>query len=457
MPEIRESSKERTLSQQVEIAIRGLKWLLDRIRDIPEEWIGNDNETRGGSSNGGMECTPCDSYRDLVTAWRKALRWTDGLDHALAVMLAAVASTKMLGDQLWVKIIGPAACGKSTLSEALTINRKYVRAQSTFRGFYSGYRSAESGGDSQDNSLIPLIRGKTFIIKDGDALLQAPNLSQILSEGRDLYDTVSRPHYRNRMGKNYEGIRTTVILCGTSSLRAIDQSELGERFLDCVIMEGINDELEDEILWRVVNRADRNLSVESNGKPETQYEPDLVKAMQLTGGYVEWLRENAVDLLPTIDYPEPMRRLVTRLGKFVAYMRARPSARQSEGGEREFATRLVSQLARLGKCLALVLNRDSVDAVVMARVRRVALDTARGRTLAILHHMLDAEDGGVEPRRLGMLMGFPEEKTRDLLRFLRQIGAIEHYEDQVKGIGGRIRWRLTPKMHRLYLDAMGDA
>ena len=146
------------------------------------------------------------------SAWRKALKWTDGLDCALSVMLASVTSTMQVGDQLWVKIIGPASCGKSTLCEALSVNDKYILAKSTIRGFHSGYKSDRDG--TEDNSLIVQVRNKTLITKDGDTILQSPNLGQILSDARDLYDCTTRSHYKNKMGKDYVGVRMTWILCG---------------------------------------------------------------------------------------------------------------------------------------------------------------------------------------------------------------------------------------------------
>jgi len=344
-------------------------------------------------------------------------------------------------------------CGKSTLCEAISVNREYVVAKSTIRGFHSGYKS-DGGDEEQDHSLIPTIRDKTLVTKDGDTLLQSPNLSQILAEARDLYDSTCRTHYRNAMSKDYSGIRMTWLLCGTSSLRAIDSSELGERFLDCVIMDGIDDELEDEVLWRVANRASRNLVYESDGKAETQYEPELAKAMQLTGGYVAYLRENAIGKLSTIDYPPWAMRQCTKLGKFVAHMRARPSQHQEENAEREFGARLVSQHVRLAACLALVLNCDQINQEVMRRTTQVAMDTSRGQTLDIAAHLYTAGRDGREVRGLSLFTNRTEEKTRGMLRFLKQIGVVELFSAKAKGITSKARWRLTTRMHQLYKDVV---
>jgi hypothetical protein len=153
------------------------------------------------------------------------------------------------------------------------------------------------------------------VCKDGDTLLQSPNLSQILSEARDIYDTVSRTSYRNKASKDYSGIRMTWILAGTRSLRAIDASELGERFLDCIMMDGIDDDMEDEVLMAVADRVDRNMGIEANEGSSIQYEPNMIDAMQRTGGYVAYLRANARDLLAGVEMSQASKLTCARLGK----------------------------------------------------------------------------------------------------------------------------------------------
>lgn len=433
--------------------VTSLSKLLNLIVPIPDDWVEEGATTPSSEDDGQLPCKKCEKYDTLIGAWRKALKWTDGLDSSLSVMLASIVSVKSVGDQLWIKIIGPAACGKSTLCEAVSVNRKYVLAKSTIRGFHSGWREGGGGEEGEDSSLVAQLYNKTLVTKDGDTLLQSPNLGQILAEARDLYDSTSRTHYRNAMSKDYSGVRMTWLLCGTSSLRSIDESELGERFLDCVIMDGIDDELEEEVLWRVVNRAERNMSVEADGSPEKNYEPELAEAMMLTGGYVGWLRENSVDVLSKIKASEAVLRRCTRLGKFVAFMRARPSTRQDETAEREFAARLVSQHIRLAKCLAAVMNRSTVDEEVMRRVLKVCLDTSRGQTLDIVHVLYEGGDEeGTEPRALSLYTSQTESQTRGLLRFLKRIEVVETFKgkSRSKGMANRARWRLTSKVKELY-------
>lgn len=429
--------------------------LLDKVVPIPEEWL--EGRTLAAKTSGGTEVQllACHDWKTLRTSWRKALKWTDGLDRALAVMLAAVTSTKSAGDQLWVKIVGPAACGKSTLCEALSTNQKYVKALSTIRGFHSGYKSDKDG--EEDHSLIVQIKDKTLVTKDGDTLLQSPNLPQILAEARDVYDRTSRTHYRHGMGHDYVNISCSWVLCGTNSLRSLDSSELGERFLDCVIMEGIDDALEDEILLRKVYQAKRDLAIEVNGQMDSQQNQELTKAMQLTGGYVGYLRQNATRLVEQVQMSDETALYLAKLGKFVAHMRARPSKTQDESAEREMATRLASQLTRLGSCLAVVLNRSEIDQDVIRWVRQVALDTSRGHTLKIATALFPRGQSGAEMKSVGAWVNLSDEKVKTFLTFLRNIGVAERFEFKVgPGMNGRPRWRLTERFARIYREVMGD-
>lgn len=416
---------------------------------VPPEWLTGVLDRSAVAAGSTLDTLPCSSYKELHTAWRKAMRWTDGLDTALSVMLASIMSTECIGDQLWVKIIGPASCGKSTLCEAVSTNLDYVLPKSTIRGFHTGYKDPSG----EDHSLIAKVAGKTLVTKDGDTLIQSPNLGQILSEARDVYDRTSRTHYRNSQSKDYANISMTWVLCGTNSLAAIDESELGERFLDCVIMHGIDDELEDEILIRKAHQTKRYMHRRANHKPETQYAPELIEAMRLTGGYVTWLRQNAEELLSSVAQTDDSIWLCTRLAKFTAHMRAQPSVRQSKSVEREFAPRLVGQITMLANCLAAVLNRGEVDAEVMRRVHKVAMDTSRGQSLIIAGTLFKSPEGQT-PSSIALYCNSTEDKTRTLLRFLKQIGVVEL--STIKAANGartgQTRYVLTERFRQIYQE-----
>lgn len=427
---------------------RQLQKLLSMIRPVPKEWLIPREGRRAKPEP--MGPAGCSSWKELVNAWRKAMKWTEGLDRGLSIMLASAASTQLVGEQLWFKVLGPPGSGKTTILEGLSVSKKYVFSKDSIRGFYQGWRSE----DGADLSIASLARGKTLATKDGDTLLKAPNLHQILSEARGLYDRVGRTHYRNAVMNDYEGHRMTWILCGTAALREIDESELGNRFLDCVIMDRIDDEFEDDVGWRAINQEVDGMLIESNGRAEGQHHPDLSRAMRLTGGYVEWLRENIIEKISRVRFDQEEMRQCLRLGKFVAYMRARPhTAREDADPTREFSARLDKQHGRLARVLAVVLNRSRVDTEVMRRVRAVAMDTSRGVSLDLAAYLLDRD--GLERQIIENLLGMPAPKVRRLIRFLRAIGVIESFITKTKsGLRSRTRYRLTEKVENLYREVV---
>lgn len=427
----------------------GIATLFSKIETIPEDWVKGRSHSSKKSGKVQIECMPCTDWKTLVTSWRKAMKWTPGLDKTLSVMLASALSTRAVGDQLWIKVVGPPSTGKTTLCEAFAIAKQYVFSADTMTGLISGYQIDRDGSENQ--SLVLRLDDKTLVIKDADTILTDPSLPKILAQFRAFYDRAIRAQYGNKMSAAHEGINTTVILCGTSSLRKLDSSELGERFLDCIILDEIEEEMENEVAMRVAHRAKRQLSQEANGRADSQTDPALLKAMQLTGGYIIHLRQNAQELLDHVECSHEALEHLVALGTFVSFMRARPSTRQEETVEREFSARLVSQLVRLANCLAVIMQKPSVDKEILDRTQEIALDTARGRTLDIAKYVHATGEKGVFIATLAALTSETDTKQREMLKFLRKIRAVEIIVvTNQMGIKGRPRWRLTDRLSRLF-------
>lgn len=426
--------------------IKAVPQLLGKVVPIPPEWA--TGRTPASRKKGGtdLQLIDCESYAEVLDAFKKAMFWNDGLDNGLPVMLSCAASTNVPGNQLWVKVIGPPSCGKTTLADALSANKKHVKALSSIRGFHSGYKTDKDGDD--DNSLIDQLWDRTLITKDGDTLLKAPNRAQILAEARDIYDGNTSTDYRNGIQRTYDGLRMTWILCGTSSLREIDESDLGERFLDVVIMDGIDADFEDQVLWNVANRVQKNIGL---GVEESKDDQDMLLARQLTGGYLNYLKRNMMDLLASISVSDEAKRKVINMAKFVAHMRCRPSKTHTEKAEREFSARLVNQHLRLANCLAVVLNKTEVDADIIKRTTKVALDTSRGVTLDMARHMIKAGERGLDPTQIAIYTNQKPDRTKELLRFLKHINVAEYFIPKLSaGVKGQPRWRLTQRFEQLY-------
>lgn len=426
--------------------IPAVELILNRIQPIPAEWIAG---AKGKAAKGKMEvqAVACERWMDLNRQWRKAMQWSEGLDRALSVMLASLASTNSVGDQLWVQIMGPPSCGKSTLCEALSANSRHVVAKSTIRGFHSGFQTDRDA--KEDYSLLAKLDGKTLITKDGDTILQSPNKSQLLSEARDVYDRVSRTSYRNSASRDYVGVSMTWILCGTSALRELDTSELGERFVKCCIMQKVDPDTERDIIRKVLYRQ-RDVKGTPIKEVEALSDPDTARAIQMTAGYVDYLGKWANSLLQKVNDTDEQLEMIGNLARFVSFLRARPSKRQVETVERELAARLASQLHRLATCLAVVLNKTTLDAEVMRRTVRCALDTSAGRTLEIAR-VLAAHPEGLTAKAVSLMTGQAEGSERHYLQHLRRLEAVELFEAKVEGSARVVaRWRLSEDFGALY-------
>jgi hypothetical protein len=93
-----------------------------------------------------------------------------------------------------------------------------------------------------------------------------------------------------------------------------------------------------------------------------------------------------------------------------------------------------------------------VDAEVMRRVRKVALDTARGRTLTLAGHLRAAGDAGAPLESLALYLGETDQCTLQLLNFLKKI----HVAARVKKPSMQATWRLTGRFAALWAVVMEE-
>lgn len=437
--------------------------------DPPEDWLINPNIPRDSEGHT-IEPAVCTSYKELMNHWRKALKMTELIDTTLSVILACAAGTdlKSQSDTVWIRIIGPPGSAKTTLCEALSISH-HTFPTSVQRGFHSGYIGKGPGesedGEATDSSLIPLIKNKTVIIKDGDTLLTSPSRDQTLAELRDIYDGTSRAHFRNKKSNIYKGINTTFILAGTGSLRKLNRAYLGERFLDCIIYdraEGCS-ELEDDILNRAAFGALKCMRQSSDGSEEGLVDENLLQAWKHTAGYLNWLRED-IDgqkrnllLIRDIDCPAEILQTCKSFGSYVSYMRAKPDKGldDEDDNEVELPTRLTRQFVRLANLLALAMNHKSVDTVVMERVAKVVRDTSRGLTHKIVTLLYDNRKTGLSTSNIENHLRKSTQTVLRHLKFLKSIGVVRNRRVS-NGSGNRgakkTIWELTGTIHKLHRE-----
>lgn len=400
-------------------------------------------------------------FNDLCSDYSNALHFSQDLKDSLAAMLAVIISTDLGGDQLWLRIIGPAGSGKSTLVEAASICREYTFPISMQTGFHSGY--VEPGDKKKtDNSLLTKMDGCTTIIKDGDTLLTSSSRDRILAELRDIYDGCSRAHYRNKVSREYENLRTTVIICGTDELRKLNRTSLGERFLDCEILGDADTQpFIDKALTNTYARVAAGLlpptevedDIESDNRP---HDPKVDHELKLaTAGYVSYLKENLSQFKVPILTSNNERRIKS-LAHFLSLVRARKTDSDNHRPRAELATRLTAQFTKMAICLALVLNKSTIDKEVMRILRKITLDSGESYELEIVKALYEHDETGCSPTVVSDLVRISDTAVKNKLGTMLEFDVVTRRTSKNNsGVRGRNRhlWRLTRKFHAIYQAA----
>jgi hypothetical protein len=283
-----------------------------------------------------------DTFDKLLDIFRSTYYTTEDMEMCLLLMLTSIYSINVSGEQIWLRLIGPPGCGKTTICKTVSASENVV-LRSTFTGLFSGWK--DDGG--QDASLVPVIAGKTLVVKDADALLRQPNVERIFSELRDFYDKDSSIQYKNLVHHDYRNIRCTMVLCGTHILRRSDQSFLGERFLDYEM--SVTQQDEDRIADRMMERSMELASDPSTLPPET-----TVQAA--AKGFMEHLMERKMTTKLSADF----QRDIKMLAKLAAKMRTKVDRDTFGKGDitfnpvSELPTRLIGQLSKVAMCAPIV-------------------------------------------------------------------------------------------------------
>lgn len=288
-----------------------------------------------------------DSFDKFVDVFKETYHTTPDMELCLLLVLTSIYSINVGGEQLWLRIIGPPGCGKTTVAKAMSSSEQVI-LRSTFTGLFSGYND----GSNEDKSLVPVISGKTLIVKDADALLQQANISRIFSELRDFYDKDSSTGYRHGFNHDYRNIPSTMVLCGTNVLRRADQSFLGERFLDFEMRISHMDE--ELISQRMLERSMMLAADPSKLPPE-------IHVQAAAKGFIDH------HLLPkqlNTTLSKDLQREVLRLSKLTARMRTKVDRDTFGKGDITFSpvaelpTRLIGQLSKTTLCVPMVLGRE---------------------------------------------------------------------------------------------------
>jgi hypothetical protein len=310
-----------------------------------------------------------DSFEKFMDNFKQTYHTTQDMELCLLLVLTSVYSINVGGEQLWLRVIGPPGCGKTTIAKVISSSEQVV-LKSTFTGLFSGYFD----GSGDDKSLVPLISGKTLVVKDADTLLKQGNVHQIFSELRDFYDKDSSTGYRHGFNHDYRNIPTTMVLCGTNILRRSDQSFLGERFLDFEMRITRHDE--DLISQRMIERSMAMATDPSNLPPE-------IHVQAAAKGFIEHVMNRPM----ATTLSKELQHEIIRLSKLTARMRTKVDRDTFGKGDITFApvselpTRLIGQLSKMCMCVPVItgINDESFSRRLLRKVVRDVIDPSSNR------------------------------------------------------------------------------
>jgi hypothetical protein len=156
-----------------------------RRHEAGGEGAGDDEEDPSGQLPPGLP--PLQegmTFDELAACFDERLLLTPDMRDALKVMCAVALSTDVRTDPLWVYIVGTPGAGKTMMLQAFQGSTRCVfRSTVTAHGLVSGWKEG-------DPSLIPLLSGKSFVLKDMTEVLSMPPMErdQIFATLRGAFD-----------------------------------------------------------------------------------------------------------------------------------------------------------------------------------------------------------------------------------------------------------------------------
>jgi DNA-binding HxlR family transcriptional regulator len=353
--------------------------------------------------------------RKVVEVFRKWLRMTSETEDALRICLAVALSNRIPGDPLWMFLVAPpGGCKTELLTSMADCDEVIVRSTLTPRSLVSGFRLP---GDL-DPSLIPLLDGKVFVLKDFTEVLSMPRTErdEVYAILRGAYDGTVEKTFGNGVNRIYES-HFSMLAGVTYHVQADKTASLGERFLMYKMRE--------------LGGPEALMQAMRNSGHEGAMRSELRGVMKC---YVE-SRLVDLDALPEVR-ADMVERFVV-LAQLVALLRGEVS-RDFRGEnilyrpEPEVGTRLAKQLKKLATCLQLLDGGKVVGREAYRLAERVALDTCKGFELDIFQSV-GAE--GKTAQEIAESVGIPRTTLRESVENMVLLGVLRR--EKVKGDGGR--------------------
>jgi hypothetical protein len=367
---------------------------------------------------------PIKSHSIFQRRIKESLYTNRSILQTIDVMLATCLSVHLPGEPLWLFVVGPASCGKSTVIEAFGGNNKYFDYSSklTATSMVSGWRTT----DGSDASNLHKFNLKTHFIKDMTVLLGMPDgvQQQLWDLLRDAYDGYIKVMFGN--GKIFEAtdFKFNIIAGVTPIIYKHNDASKGERFLRIDFLGSDFDE--DEHMAQAWSN-------------QSQKKENKKKLCESILGYYKHLVES-FDPTKEPTIPAAIRNKIFALSKLVARMQTQIEKDRNEGmiyrPVSAVATRLSLQFKNLVTALAAVRNETTVSEATYDIIRKVGFDSCPGLNFEVIDYIRRHKN--VTRKSLINGLKIPSTRVHQILTDFEQLGIL--VQDKVSnGSGNRGR------------------
>jgi len=323
---------------------------------------------------------PLEKFKEKIRKW---LHIDD--EEVLDVILAGVIGEKIGGDPLWLFLIAPPGGSKTELLRSFKGDYSYHLSDMTSKTLISGLMLGNGKLRKKVKDLLPQLNGKVLIFKDFTTILEKnrDERNEIIAQFREAYDG----SFSKKVGTLDEVISYDSrfgLIAGVTPV--IDKhwkvmQQLGERFL--------------KIRWRENSDKVTKKSRENEGS-------EVFMRKELTENSNKFIQNLDLSINPEFDDSKYGDR-VSLLAKFIAFART-PLSLSHDNSEffheyiptPEMPTRLVKQLKKLSRALALIRQKKEVGEEEIKTLKRVTKDTIPPDRLAVLEVIIALQNETLE-------------------------------------------------------------
>lgn len=384
----------------------------DESYDDPTDESDVEEAVKHGFETTIEEIEPITSYSLFQKRVKESLYTNSSILKSIDIVLASCLSVFLPGEPIWLFLVGPASCGKTTLIEAFGGKNEYFDYVSklTATSLISGWRT----DDGSDASNLNKYNLKTLFIKDLTVLLGMPDgvQQQLWDLLRDIYDGYVKITFGN--GKVFEatGFKMNMIAGVTPIIHKHNDASKGERFLKLDYLGTDFDE--DEHMNQAWDNQDKR-------------KENKMKLMHTMLGFYKHLHDTfEPDNLPKI--PDNIKRKVQALAKLVARLQTEVVKDRNEGmiyrPVSAVATRLQLQFKNLIGPLAFIRGEKVVTEETYSRICKLGFDSCPELNFEVIEYI--NKHPGCTRKSMMDSLRLPSTRLHQIISDLEQLNIIIH-------------------------------